>query len=100
MSIFNKKQTSGQNNVLTDNSVPAALPTYGMGLENFITSGYPANKTEIIEAAYQDTATQLDDVIATCDHFSTGDECDPYIDPEIQFMRDSQIGRASCRERV
>ena len=44
--IFKKK---GDYSVLTDNYVPASLPTYGQGLENFVTADYPMNNPEIIE---------------------------------------------------
>ena len=49
MSIFKKKK-SGDYSVLTDNYVPASLPTCGLGLENFVTADYPMNKSEIVEA--------------------------------------------------
>lgn len=41
--IFKKK---GDYSVLTDNYVPASLPTYGQGLENFVTADYPMNNPE------------------------------------------------------
>lgn len=83
MSIFNKKKT-GDYSVLTDNYVPASLPTFGQSLENFVTADYPMNKPEIIEAAYHDAEAHLDGVIATCDHHSAGSECDHYINAETE----------------
>lgn len=83
MSIFNKKK-SGDYSVLTDNYVPASLPTCGLGLENFVTADYPMNKSEIVEAGYHDAEAHLDGVISTCDHHSAGSECDHYIDAETE----------------
>ena len=83
MSIFNKKK-SGDYSVLTDNYVPASLPTCGLGLENFVTADYPMNKSEIVEAGYHDAEAYLDGVISTCDHHSAGSECDHYIDAETE----------------
>lgn len=83
MSFINKKKT-GNYNVLTDNYVPAALPSYGQGLENFVTADYPMNKPEVVAASYHDAETHLDGVIATCDHHSVGTECDHYIDAETE----------------
>lgn len=83
MSIFNKKKT-GEYCVLTDNYVPASLPSYGQGLENFVTADYPMNKPEIVEAGYYDAEKYLDGVIATCDHHSAGSECDHYINAETE----------------
>lgn len=83
MSIFNKKNT-GNYNVLTDNYVPASLPTYGQGLENFVTTDYPMNKPEAVEANYHDVETHLNGVISTCDHHSAGTECDHYIDARTE----------------
>lgn len=83
MSIFNKKK-SGDCSVLTDDYVPASLPTYGLGLENFVTADYPMNKSEIVEAGYHEAETHLDGVISTCDHHSDGSECDHYIDAETE----------------
>lgn len=80
MSIFKKKKDFGQQSVLTDHYVPASLPTEGYSLENFITSDYPMNSVETIEAAYHGVEAQLESVIATCDHHSSGNECDSYID--------------------
>lgn len=84
MSIFSRKKKSGQYNVLTDNYVPASLPTYGMGLENFITGEYPMDKPEAIETAYDGVEAYLNNVIATCDRHSTGTECDHYIDAQTE----------------
>lgn len=83
MSIFKKKK-SGDYSVLTDNYVPASLPTCGLGLENFVTADYPMNKSEIIEAVYHDAEAYLGEVISTCDHHSAGSECDHYIDAETE----------------
>ena len=83
MSIFNKKK-SGDYSVLTDNYVPASLPTCGPGLENFVTADYPMNKSEIVEAGYHDVEAHLGGVISTCDHHSAGSECDHYIDAETE----------------
>ncbi len=83
MSFFNKKKT-GHYNILTDDYVPVSLPTYGQGLENFVTADYPMNKPEAVEAAYHNAETQLNNVIATCDHHSAGTECDHYIDAEVE----------------
>lgn len=81
--IFSKKKV-GDYNVLTDNYVPASLPTCGQGLENFVTADYPMNKPEIVEAGYHDAEAYLDGVISTCDHHSNGTECDHYIDAETE----------------
>lgn len=80
MNVFKKKKITGQNNVLTDNYVPASLPGYGEKLETFVTSEYSMNKPEVIEEHYCKLEEKLNDVIATCDHHSAGSECDHYID--------------------
>lgn len=46
MSTF-KKKMAGQCNILTDRYIPASLPTYGQGLENFVTSDYSMTKAEV-----------------------------------------------------
>ena len=81
--IFKKK---GDYSVLTDNYVPASLPTYGQGLENFVTADYPMNNPEIIETGYHEVEEYLSGVIATCDSHSTGSECDPYIDAKMDHV--------------
>lgn len=80
MRIFKKKNNVGHYNVLTDNYIPASLPTYGQGLENFVASDYLMNKKENVDGIYQNAEMELDGVIATCDHHSAGSECDHYID--------------------
>lgn len=84
MSIFNKKK-SGDYSVLTDNYVPASLPSYDPGLENFVTADYPMNKPENVETGNHEVETYLDGVISTCDHHSTGSECDHYIDVITEY---------------
>lgn len=79
MSIFSKKKAANYN-VLTDNYVPASLPTYGYGFENFVTADYPMNKVEVIEAGYHDVENYVNEVIDTCDRHSAGTECDQYTD--------------------
>ena len=81
--IFKKK---GDYSVLTDNYVPASRPTYGQGLENFVTADYPMNNPEIIETGYHEVEEYLSGVIATCDSHSTGSECDPYIDAKMDHV--------------
>lgn len=83
MSTF-KKKMAGQCNILTDRYIPASLPTYGQGLENFVTSDYSMTKAEVIKGIYHDTETELEHVIDTCDKYSAGSECDRYIDAEIE----------------
>lgn len=84
MSIFNKKKKNGDYSMLTDNYVPASLPSYGQALESFVTSDYPMNNPETVEADYQNADKHLDTVIATCDHHSNGSECDHYIDAQTE----------------
>lgn len=91
MSIFNKKK-SGDYSVLTDNYVPASLPTCGLGLENFVTADYPMNKSEIVEAGYHDAEAHLDGVISTCDHHSAGSDTD--LEAELMKKFDELFG--SC----
>lgn len=85
MSLFNKKK-SGHYNVLTDNYVPASLPTYEPGLENYVTADYPMNKPESIAAAYREVEKYLEPVVATCDRHSDGTECDHYVDAYIEHV--------------
>lgn len=82
MSIFKKK--TRDYSVLTENYVPASLPTYGQRLENFVTADYPMNKTKIIDV-YHDAEKNFDGVISTCDLHSIGTECDNYIDAEMEY---------------
>lgn len=86
MSIFRKEKCGSQYNVLTDHYVPAALPTYGQGLENFVTSDYSMTKTEVVKQAYHDAETALERVVDTCDRHSAGSECDHYIDAGIEQL--------------
>ncbi len=80
MSLFRKKKDLGQQSVLTDQYVPASLPTEGLSLENFITGDYPMNSVEAVEGAFRGVEILLDGIIETCDHHSSGTECDCYID--------------------
>lgn len=82
MNIFKKKNSDYS--VLTDNYVPASLPTYGQKLENYVPAEYPMNKPETIETVYHNMEAQLKGVIATCDRHSAGSECDSYIDSEME----------------
>lgn len=81
MRLFNKQKT-GSGSVLSDRYVPAVLPSYGQGLENFVPSDYPMNQPETVAGCYRDAQAQLDGVIDTCDRHSTGSECDAYIDAQ------------------
>lgn len=83
MNVFNKKKSTDYS-ILTDNYVPASLPTCGLALENFVTAAYPMNKSEIVEAAYHDAEAHLNEVISTCDRHSAGSECDHYIDAQAE----------------
>lgn len=83
MSIFRKKK-SGDYSVLTDNYVPASLPSPGYGLHNFVPAAYPMNNAETVEACYAEAEEYLNGVIATCDHHSAGSECDHYIDARTE----------------
>lgn len=86
MSIFKKKNEGSQYNVLTDKYVPASLPTYGYGLENFVTSEYSMNKSDVIAGTYTHVETEFGGIISTCDRHSVGSECDPNIDVEIKHI--------------
>lgn len=87
MSVFKRKKTKGQSNVLTDNYVPATLPSFGQGLESFVACEYSMNQQDIIEKLYKKSKQNFSDVIAACDYHSTGSECDSDIDVEIQHMK-------------
>ena len=97
MTIFNRKK-AGQYNILIDKYVPASLPSYGQGLENFVTADYPMNQPEAIDAAYHNAETHLNNVIATCDHHSAGSECDHYIDAETEYAYATHEARIANNE--
>ena len=84
MNIFKKKKASGNYQVLQDNYAPANLPTEGMGLENYVTSGYPMNDPAVIAGYYANAEAHLKGVLETCDHHSAGTECDHYIDAQVE----------------
>lgn len=85
MSIFKKKEKDFYS-VLNDKYVPTPLPRYGMGLENFVTSEYPMNKTEVVQERYEGVEKSLEDVIATCDKHSSGSEFDNIIDAQHRYL--------------
>lgn len=78
MSIFKRKTTV--NNVLSENYVPAILPSEGYRLENFVASDYPMNKLKNVELAYKSATARLNGVLLSCDIYSFGSECDYIID--------------------
>lgn len=80
MSLFNWKKRKGHYNMLTDNYVPASLPSYGMGLETFVVTEYRMNKPEEIAKLYEEGKDRLGEIAALCDHHSAGSECDAYIE--------------------
>lgn len=80
MSLFNWKKRKGHYNMLTDNYVPASLPSYGMALETFVVTEYRMNKPEEIAKLYEEGKERLGEIVATCDHHSVGSECDAYIE--------------------
>lgn len=86
MSIFKRKNRAGRCNVLTEEYVPASLPCYGKGLENFVAGEYSMTKPAVIKEAYNGVEAALGGVIAACDHHSEGSECDHYIDADIEHI--------------
>ena len=109
MSIFKKKKT-GNYNVLNEKPVPASLPTYGFGLESFVTADYPMNDPDLVEATFRNAESNLADIISTCDHHSIGNELDHYIDAETDHSfaaheaavanNENQIARIRASQKI
>lgn len=93
-----KKKIAGDYNVLNDNYEPTSLPTYGQGLENFVTADYPMNRLEIVEATYRDAESKLSEFISTCDHFASGAECDVFIDGQMEHVESEHMAAIANRE--
>lgn len=87
MSRFRRKK--GSYKMISDHYVPAALPTCGESLENYVTSEYSVTNPSVIKKIYDDTETTFQRVIDTCDHHCDGTECDHYIDNEISHLQGS-----------
>lgn len=85
MSRFRRKK--GSYKMISDHYVPAALPTCGESLENYVTSEYSVTNPSVIKKIYDDTETTFQRVIDTCDHHCDGTECDHYIDNEISHLQ-------------
>lgn len=83
--IFKKKEKDFYS-VLNEKYVPSPLPSYGMGLQNFVTSEYPMNKKEVVKERYEGVEKSLEDVITTCDKHSSGSECDNIIDGQHKHL--------------
>ena len=87
MSRFRRKK--GSYKMISDHYVPAALPTCGESLENYVTSEYSVTNPSVIKKIYDDTETTFQRVIDTCDHHCDGTECDHYIDNAIGHLQGS-----------
>ena len=88
-------KSKGSINQVKDNYVPAMLPNPGRGLEaepgtndivNFVTSDYSMNDPSLIEGFYKEEDAKLSGLIAQGDHFSSGKDCFPYIDGQINKL--------------
>lgn len=110
MRLFKKKPQSTRSSVLADEYVPAALPSYGQGLETFVAGEYSLNRPETAQAAYQSLDAQLDQAIATCDEHASGAEFDHYVDAQIEVCsavlecetadHESQIARLRAARKM
>ena len=70
MSRFRRKK--GSHKMISDHYVPAALPTCGESLENYVTSEYAVTDPSVIKKIYDDAKTVFQRVINTCDHHCAG----------------------------
>lgn len=87
MMWFNKKQIKGnQYNVIEEHYVPAQLPTYGMGLETYVTSDYIMEHRNTLENIYHETEEKLKAVVAVTDRHSMGTEGDHYVDNLMEHI--------------
>ncbi len=80
MSIFKKKAVDSQYNVVTDDYKPATLPWYGEALNTFVTGSYSMTKSETLQEQYKACESGLEQVMATCDRHSKGNEGDSFIE--------------------
>ena len=87
MSRFKRKK--GSYKMLSDHYVPAALPTCGESLENYVTSEYAVTDPSVIKKIYDDAKMAFQRVINTCDHHCAGTECDHYVDNAIGHLQGS-----------
>lgn len=88
MSLFKKRLFNKKKNykLLTEEYVPAVLPSEGMGLENYVPAEYPENIPEVLESVYKGIEKKLKGVIQTCDQHSDGSECDVYVDNPVNHL--------------
>ena len=87
MSRFKRKK--GSYKMLSDHYVPAALPTCGESLENYVASEYAVTDPSVIKKIYDDAKMAFQRVINTCDHHCAGTECDHYVDNAIGHLQGS-----------
>lgn len=96
---FKKKNRGDRINVIEENYTPANLPTHGLGLETFVTSDYPMEKTTTLEAAYNEAEERLESVMAATDLHSMGTEGDPYVDNQMLHLWATHASAISEHEK-
>lgn len=82
---FKKHEANAVGKVVTTDSVPAMLPTYGKAIPNFHPATYKLAEQSGLSEVYNRCTEQFDPLIETnIDKFSNGDEFDPFIEKQIE----------------